>query len=105
MLFFRGVELPPAGSFADEVMTELVTRERHEKMATWEMLTTAVGAFLGHNTDVIKQTLRPLRKALAGEVFHTDYNADKLLAQLRRRLEEVRKTKSDLERLNNMSVG
>ena len=105
MLFFRGVELPPAGSFADEVMVQLVKRERHEKMATWEMLTSAVGAFLGHNADTIKKQLRPLREALAGEVFQTDYNADKLLAQLRKRLEEVRKTKSDIERLNNMSAG
>lgn len=105
MLFFRGVELPPAGSFADELMTELVTRERHEKMAMWEMLTSAVGAFLGHNTDVIKKTLRPLREALAGEVFHTDYNADKLLVQLRTRLGQVRKMKNDLKRLDNMSAG
>ena len=105
MLFFRGVELPPAGTFADEVMTQLVERERHEKMATWEMLTTAIGAFLGHNTDSIKSILRPLRDALAGEVFHKDYDPDTLLSQLRTRLKEVRKTKSDLDRLTNMSVG
>jgi len=86
-------------------MTELVTRERHEKMATWEMLTSAIGAFLGHNSDTIKKTLRPLREALAGEVFQSEYNAEKLLSQLRKRLGEVRKTKSDLDRLNNMSVG
>lgn len=104
MLFFRGVGLPPQGSFADEVMTQLVIRERQEKMATWEMLTSAVGAFLGHNADTIKNVLRPLRSALAGEVFQTDYSADKLLGQLRARLEEVRKTKSDIDRLNSYTV-
>jgi len=86
-------------------MTQLVIRERNEKMALWEMMTTAMGAFLGHNAETIKKTLRPLRAALAGEVFQTDYNAEKLLAQLRRHLGEIRKTKSDIERLNSMAAG
>lgn len=86
-------------------MTELVIRERHEKMATWEMLSTAVGAFLGHNAETIKKILRPLRAALAGEVFQTEYSAEKLLSQLRKHLAEVRKTRSDLDRLDKMTVG
>ena len=85
-------------------MTQLVMRERSEKMATWEMLTAALGAFLGHNADAIKKTLRPLREALAGEVFQTDYSAEKLLTQLQTRLGEIRKTKGDIARLNNMTV-
>lgn len=86
-------------------MTELVIRERHEKIATWEMLTSAMGAFLGHNAETIKNILRPLRAALVGEVFQTEYSAEKLLSQLRKHLAEVRKTKHNMERLDKMTVG
>ena len=86
-------------------MTELVIRERHEKIATWEMLTSAMGAFLGHNAETIKNILRPLRAVLVGEVFQTEYSAEKLLSQLRKHLAEVRKTKRNMERLDKMTVG
>jgi len=86
-------------------MTELVIRERYEKIATWEMLTSAMGAFLGHNAETIKNILRPLRAVLVGEVFQTEYSAEKLLSQLQKHLAEVRKTKRNMERLDKMTVG
>ncbi len=86
-------------------MVELVVRERQEKMATWELMTTAMGAFFGHNTDTIRGILRPLRDALSGEVFQTDYSSDKLLMQLKTRLHQVKNAQDDIERLNNMNIG
>lgn len=85
-------------------MTELVIRERHEKVAAWEMFTSAIGAFLGHNSETIKNTLRPLRKVFAGEVFQTGYSAEELLSQLRKHLAEVRKIKHNMERLDKMTA-
>lgn len=96
--------MPAQESFTDRLMAELVTRERNERVVMWEMLTAAVGAFLGHNAEIIKRTLRPLRNALAEEVFQTGYTADTLLSSLYARLKEVRTTRHNLERLEKMTV-
>lgn len=85
-------------------MLELLERERNERMAHWEMMLTGFGSFMGHNAETIKNTLRPLRKALVEEVFQDGYSVEKLAEYLKTRLEAAKERRRSMERLNGMSV-
>jgi len=85
-------------------MLELLERERNERMANWEMMLSGFGAFMGHNAETVKKTLRPLRKALAEEVFQEGYSVENLAQHLKQRLSQVQERRRSMEKLTSMTV-
>lgn len=103
-LLFRGVKLPARESVAEAMMNEMVSRERLEKIATWEATVSAIGFFLGHSEDAVKQVTGRLKGPLLERVTQESYNLRLIRRKLYARLQAHRGTLSHMDRLNEMTV-
>lgn len=100
----RGIPVPPRGAFMDQVMFELLTRERRERIVMWEYSTTAMGLFLGVPKEQLRAVIEPLKKDLASELFQRDLLIDKVRQKLVQRRDETREMRERIERLDSMST-
>ncbi len=105
MYFIRGVELPPWGTLGEDVMQELLARERREKLTAWELMASAIGSFLGHGSERIQDVVLPLRAAYADEVFQKSYTVANLRAKIIERLAIMQEARKRMETLDDMTVG
>lgn len=85
-------------------MIEVLTRERWNKIAEWELSLTAIALFLGTPGDSAMAATSVLRKEMTDRIFHRIYEAPHLMWQLQRRLDATKKDLDLLKRLEEMTV-
>lgn len=99
----RGVKLPPRDSFEDQVMTEMLNRERHERIVMWEYSMAAVGLFMGLSKKDLTSVIDPLKKDLTEDVFQRNFVLDRTRRRLLQQKDETSALRQQIERLDNMA--
>lgn len=83
--------MPPRGSVQDRVLREMVFRERQEKLAYLDAMSSMIGQMFNVNTD---KMFGHIKHKYAAEVFQEAYDSD----VLRERIRMLRYIQTDIKR-------
>lgn len=100
----RGLGLPPWGAFSDQILVEVLEREREEKIAAMKALAGVVGRFMGLEPPMVRQTVAAVMDDYTAEVHHWAYDLSYLREKIKDRLQSAQETKDTLAKVESMGV-
>lgn len=93
--FYKGYPFPPRGSFQERVVSQMVVRERNEKMAFARLLTLASTAGRGVKAEIVGDFLEEYREEVTQEKYNIGYQSLREKLALKR----TQKAATDAQRL------
>lgn len=101
--FYKGHPLPPPGSFQEKLVSNLMARERNEKMAFARLLVMASVVGRGISAEIVSDLLEEYREELSQDRYNLGYES---IAQRRakQRIQEVMDRNRMMARLDSMTV-